>query len=178
MFFLINNINPINPIVHFWYPHTAHSLGSAWAESGGQGERVGSPLVHMAAARLGCKLAPGGSILGLAAWGGLENAGIRWVNSLPGCMRRLRKPYSHLSGGSFLAGKASWSLIGCLPIESADHCMLVNEWAWLTSRVSLLRLKVELGSLLESELGQKRRYCASKAHMHMLKLISSEKFRV
>ena len=46
-------------------------------------------------------------------------------------MSRLRKCYSHLSGGSFLAGKASWALSGCLPIESADHCMLVNEGAWL-----------------------------------------------
>ena len=59
---------------------------------------------------------------------------------------------SHLSGGSFLAGKASWALSGCLPIESADHCMLVNEGAWLRSRVCLLKLEVELGSVLESEL--------------------------
>ena len=75
-------------------------------------------------------------------------------NSRPGCMSRLRKRYSHLSGGSFLAGKASWALSGCLPIESADQCMFVNEWAWLRSQVYLLRLEVELGSALESELGQ------------------------
>ena len=37
-------------------------------------------------------------------------------------------------------------------IESADYCMLVNEWAWLTSRVCLLKLEVKLGSVLESEL--------------------------
>ena len=67
----------------------------------------------------------------------------------------LRKCYSHLSGGSLLAGKASWALSGCLPIESADHCMLVNEGAWLRSRVCLLRLEVELGSALESELWHK-----------------------
>ena len=65
----------------------------------------------------------------------------------------LRKRYSHHSGSSFLAGKPSLALSRCLPIESADHCMLVNEWAWLTSRVCLLRLEV-----LESELGQKWRY--------------------
>ena len=95
--------------------------------------------MHMAAARLGCKRTV---------------VGTRWANSLsqPGCMSRPRKCYSHLSGGSFLAGKASWALSGCLPIESADHCMLVNEWVWLRSRVCLLRLEVELGSVLESEL--------------------------
>ena len=94
--------------------------------------------VHMAAARLaGCKMTV---------------VGTGWANSWPGCMSRLRKCYSHLSGGSFLAGKASWALSGCLPIESADHCMLVNEGAWLRSRVCLLRLEVELGSVLESEL--------------------------
>ena len=39
--------------------------------------------------------------------------------------------------------------------ESADHCMLINEWVWSRSRVCLLRLEVDLGSVLESELGQK-----------------------
>ena len=29
--------------------------------------------------------------------------------------------------------------------------MLVNEWAWLTSRICLLRLEVGLASVLESE---------------------------
>ena len=29
--------------------------------------------------------------------------------------------------------------------------MLVNEWAWLTSRICLLRLEVGLASALESE---------------------------
>ena len=75
---------------------------------------------------------------------------------LPGCMDRLRKHYSHLLGCSFLAGKAAWVL-------SADHCMLINEWAWLTSWVCLLRLEVDLGSVLESELGQKWRYGVLKA---------------
>ena len=78
----------------------------------------------MAAARLGCKRTV---------------VGTGWANSWPGCMSRLRKCYSHLSGGSFLAGKASRALSGCLAIESADHCMLVNEGAWLRSRVCLLR---------------------------------------
>ena len=71
---------------------------------------------------------------------------------------RLRQHYSHLVGGSFLAGKAAWALSGCLTTESADYCMLINEWVWLRSRVCLLRLEVYLGSVLESELGQKWRY--------------------
>ena len=107
--------------------------GSCYGRKGGTG---GSGW-GMAAARLGCKRTV---------------VGTRWANSRPGYMSRLRKCYSHLSGGSFLAGKASWALSGCLLIESADHCMLVNEWAWLRSRVCLLRLEVELGSVLESEL--------------------------
>ena len=102
----------------------------------------------MAAARLSCKR---------------TMVGTGWANSRAGCMSRLRKRYSHHSGGSFLAGKPSLALSGCLPIESANQCMLVNEWAWLMSQVSLLRLEVELGSILESELGQKWRYGALKA---------------
>ena len=90
---------------------------------------MGSPAgcCHMAAARLGYKM---------------TMVGTGWANSRPGCMSKLRKRYSHHSGGSFLAGKPSLALSGCLPIESADHFMLVNEWAWLT-----LRLEVKLGSV-------------------------------
>ena len=47
--------------------------------------------VHMAAVRLDCKS---------------SMVGTRLANSHPGCMNRLRKCYSHLLGGSFLAGKA------------------------------------------------------------------------
>ena len=39
--------------------------------------------------------------------------------------------------------------------KSADHCMFVNEWAWSRSRVCLLRVEVDLGAVLESELVQK-----------------------
>ena len=104
--------------------------------------------MHMAAARLGCKK---------------TMVGTGWANFRPGCMSKLRKCYSHPSGGSFLAEKAFWALRRCLPIESADYYMLVNEWAGLTSRVCLLRLEVELASVLESKLGQKWRYGALKA---------------
>ena len=91
--------------------------------------------MHMAAARLGCKRAM---------------VGIEWSNSSPSCMNRCRKCYSHLFGDSFLAGKSAWPLSRYLPTEIADYCML-------------MRLKVHLGSVLESELRQKQRYCALKA---------------
>ena len=57
--------------------------------------------------------------------------------------------------------------------KSADYCMVVNEWAWLTSQVCLLRLEVHFGSVLESELGQTWRYNVLK--VNRLKLVSSEK---
>ena len=104
--------------------------------------------MHMVAARLGCQSAM---------------VGTRWANSCPGCMDRLRKRYSHLVGGSFLARKVAWTLSGCMTTESADYCMLVNEWAWSRSQAWLLRLEVDLGSVLESELGQKWRYGTLKA---------------
>ena len=37
--------------------------------------------------------------------------------------------------------------------DSADYCMLVNEWTWSKSQVCLLRLEVDMSSVLESELG-------------------------
>ena len=104
--------------------------------------------MHMVAAGLSCQSAMVGTV---------------WANSCPGCMDRLCKHYSHLVGGSFLGGKAAWALSGCMQTESADYCMLVNEWAWSRSRVCLLRLEVDVGSVLESELGQKWRYGALKA---------------
>ena len=105
---------------------------------GGWGHPQGA--MYMMIVRLGCKS---------------NMVGTGLANSRPGCMSRLRKCYSHLLGGSFLAGKASWALSGCLPTESADYCMLVNEWAWLRLRVCLLSLKVHLSSFLDSELRQK-----------------------
>ena len=104
--------------------------------------------MHMVAAQLGCQSA-------------MVETGL--ANSCPGCMDRLTKRYSYLVGDSFLAGKAAWALSGCMTTESADYCMLVNEWAWSRSRVCLLRLEVDLDSVLESELGQKWRYGALKA---------------
>ena len=48
-------------------------------------------------------------------------------------------------------------------MENADYCMLVHEWVWLRSLVCLLRLVVDLGSVLKSELRQKQRYSVLKA---------------
>ena len=85
--------------------------------------------MHMVAARLGCQSAV---------------VGTRWANSCPGCIDRLRKRYSHLVGGSFLAGKGAWTLSGCMTTKNADYRILINEWAWSRSRVCLLRLEVDL----------------------------------
>ena len=91
----------------------------------------------MVAARLGCKTVM---------------VGTRWANSCPGYIEGLRKRYCHLTGSLFLARKAAWALNGCMTTKSADYCMLVNEWVWLRSRVCLLRLEVDLDSVLESKL--------------------------
>ena len=95
---------------------------------GGLGHPQGA--VHMAAARLGCKR---------------TMVGTRWANSHPGRKSRLRKRYSHLLGGSFLAGKTSWTPSGCLPTKSADYCMLVNEWAWFKVTSLLIKPESALG---------------------------------
>ena len=69
----------------------------------------------------------------------------------PDCMDRLRKHYSHLAKSWFLARKAALALSGCMATDSADCYMLVNEWVWSKSR------EVDMGAVLESELGQKWR---------------------
>ena len=78
-------------------------------------------------------------------------------------MDRLRKHYSHLAEGWFLARKAAWVLRGCMATDSADHYMLCNEWVWSKSQYCLLRPEVDMGAVLESELGQKLRQGALKA---------------
>ena len=89
-------------------------------------------------------------------------------------MDRLGKRYSHLVGGSFQAGKATWDLSGCLTNESADYCMLVNEWAWLKSQVCLLRLKVDLGSYSFGVRAWTEMEIWCIKGMYRLKLVSSE----
>ena len=89
--------------------------------------------------------------------------GTGWGTSHPECMDRLRKNYPHLVEGWFLARKAAWTLSRCMTTDNADYCTRINEWARSKSQVCLLRLKVDLGSVLESELGPKRRNGALNA---------------
>ena len=104
-------------------------------------------------------LVPGGPPHALTAWTGLENTvhmvaarlgfekamvGTRRATPRSDCMDRLRKHYSHLAEGWFLARKAAWSLSGCMATDSADYYMLVNEWVWSKSRDCLLRPEVDV----------------------------------
>ena len=98
--------------------------------------------MHMVAARLGFEKAMVGT------WRATPRSD---------CMNRLRKHYSHLAEGWFLARKAAWSLSRCMATDSADYYKLVNEWVCSKSRDCLLRPAVDVGAVLESELGQKWR---------------------
>ena len=80
----------------------------------------------------------------------MDVVGTGWDNSCPGCINRLRKTYSHLVGGSFLAGKAAWVL--SMQVLNKN---VINDW--VRSR-TLFWLKFHLGSVLESKLRQKCRY--------------------
>ena len=98
-------------------------------------------------------LGPGGPILALATWTGLEN------------------PTFTLYRVHFWQGRLyTRTLSGCLTSERAKYCMLITEWAWLQSQVCLLRLEVDLDSVLESELGQRWRYGALKVGLSTLKI--------
>ena len=123
---------------------------------GGWGHPQGD--MHMVAARLGCQS---------------PMVGTRWANSCPGCMDRLRKRYSHLVGGSFLAGKVACALGGCLTTKSADYCVLINEWA-------VMSLLAKAGSGLGFSFGVRawtelEIWCVKG--MYRLKLTSSEKIQ-
>ena len=68
--------------------------------------------------------------------------GIRRATPRSDCMDRLRKHYSHLAEGWFLARMAAWSLSGCMVSDSVDYYMLVNEWVWSKPRDCLLMPEV------------------------------------
>ena len=121
---------------------------------GGWGHPQGA--VHMAAARLGCKRAM---------------VGTEWANSRPGCMNRHRKCYSHLRG-VWQGRLHAWTLSGYLPNENADYCMLINEWAWLRSRVCLFEAESALGFSFGVR-AQTEIKCIKG--MHLLNVVSSEK---
>ena len=72
--------------------------------------------LHVVAARFGCEKV-------------MVGTGLATPHS--DCKDRLRKHYSHLAGGWFLARKAAWALSGYMATNSAAYCMLVNEWVWL-----------------------------------------------
>ena len=95
----------------------------------GQGE-LGGVIRRVVAARLVCERAM---------------AGIGWATSHPECMDRLRKHYSQLAGGWFLARKAGWALRRCMTTDNADYCMLIIKRALSKSRVCLLRLEFDKG---------------------------------
>jgi len=78
--------------------------------------------VHVVAARLGFQKAM---------------VGTGRATPRPDCMDRLRKHYSHLAEGWFLARKAAWALGGCMATDSADYYMFVNEWVWSMTWVQL-----------------------------------------
>ena len=78
--------------------------------------------------------------------------GTEWATSCPDCMDRLRNHYSHLVEGWFLGRKTVWALSGCMTTDNVDYCMLVNGKASSKSRVCLLRLEVDMGSVFELSL--------------------------
>ena len=69
--------------------------------------------------------------------------GTRRATPRSDCMDRLRKHYSHLAEGWFLARKAAWALSGCMATDSADYYMLVNELGVV--KVTRLLIKVRSG---------------------------------
>ena len=64
---------------------------------------------------------------------------------------------TRLAEGWFLERKGAVALNGCMATDSAEYCMLVNEWVWSKSRDCLVRPEMDMGAVLESELGQKWR---------------------
>ena len=79
--------------------------------TGGGGWDHPQRAVHMVAARLGFETAM---------------VGTRRATPHPDCFDRLRKHYSHLAEGWFLARKAAWSLSGCMATDSAIICSLMS----------------------------------------------------
>jgi len=87
-----------------------------------------------------------GAVHIVAASLGKAMVGTRRATLRPDCMDSLRKHYSHLAEGWFLARKAGWALSECMATNSADYYMLVNKCVWSKSRDCLLRPEVDMGS--------------------------------
>ena len=138
----VNNY-PCKPLVHFWLHHTALVRGFWISRKGGTGGGGWGCLqryMHMVAARLGCERAM---------------VGIRRATPRPDCMDRLRTCYSLLVE---VSGREV--SLGSEQVFDNWECWLLHEWAWSRSWVCLLKLEVDMGSVLESELVQKQRYGA------------------
>jgi len=142
-------IYPLNPVVHFWLHHAAHCTA----------------LVHkFCVSRKGWT---GGSRWGCCAHGSCQDGPWRdmvstgWTSSYPDCIDRLRKHYSDLAGGWFLAGKAAWSLCQTRIVT------IVNEWVWL------VQLESSPGFSFRVRTHSEMKICLR--HLYMLKVVSSEK---
>ena len=68
---------------------------------------------------------------------GIEKAMVgTWrANPCPDCMDRLRKHYSHLAEGWFLARKAAWFLSGCVAT------MMATVWHAIRNKIPITMLK-------------------------------------
>ena len=121
-----------NPTVHFWLHHTARCAENSFcalARSFCVSRKSGAKEVDGVTCRVLCTW----WLLALAVKGSWLGPG---GPPPPDCMDRLRKHYSHLVGGLFLARKAAWALSGCITTDSADYCMLINS-TWSKSRVCI-----------------------------------------
>ena len=114
--FILSLITPLTPVVYLWLlilcivQKNAHRLGIS-----GKGGTKGCAwdhlqgAVHMAAARLDCKV---------------TQVGTRWVYSCPGCMNVFRKCYSQLVYRGFISSRE-----GCLDSEllfASLECRLLH----------------------------------------------------
>ena len=132
---LIKLINPLGPIADisvmrlsasWWhFRQCPWDLGSAWAESVGQGEVGGCTwrvqtawlTLSLGSALETSWLALGGPLLFSYAWTGWDN-----------CPLILRG--AHFRQGSFFPSLGDW-----LPADSHDYFKLINGWVWFESQM-------------------------------------------
>ena len=152
-------LNPLNPIVHFWLHHTAHCaerIVSACLRAGStSAKRVGQGEVGGVTGRVLCTWwllglafkrpwsAPGGSPPTLTAWTCLENTTLTLQRASFWQERLLR------------LGMGVWQpIVLTLTCSLISGCGQSHETAWP---------EVDMGAVLESELGQKWRHGVLKA---------------
>ena len=134
-------ISPLIPVVHFWLHHTVHSDVTKWCNqtitnhvdslcmlacSSVSAERVGQGEVGGITHRVTCTW----WLLGLAVKKSHGWDQVGWLHW------QAKKTLLLPCRGWFLVRKTTWALSGCMTTESADYCVLVNEWwTWLQSRL-------------------------------------------